>query len=42
MGAAIAAALVRLQDGGTAEQLRAAVERAIGIAIRGVDNMPTL
>jgi len=41
MGAAIAAALVRLQDGGTAEQLRAAVESAIGIAIRGVDNLAT-
>ena len=41
MGAAIAAALVRLQDGGTAEQLRAAVESAIGIAINGVHNIPT-
>ena len=41
MGAAIAAALVCLQDGGTAEQLRAAVESAIGIAIRGVDNLAT-
>jgi AcrR family transcriptional regulator len=41
MGAAIAAALVSLQDGDTAEQLRAAVERAIGIAIRGVRNLPT-
>ena len=41
MGAAIAAALVRLQEGGTAEQLRAAVESAIGIAIHGVHNLPT-
>jgi AcrR family transcriptional regulator len=41
MGAAIAAALVCLQDGGTAEQLRAAVESAIAIAIHGVDNLPT-
>lgn len=40
MGAAIAAALVRLQDGGTAEQVRAAVESAIGIAIHGVRNLP--
>ncbi len=40
MGAAIAAALVCLQDGDTAEQLRAAVERAIGIAIQGVRNVP--
>ncbi len=39
MGAAIAAALVCLQDGDTAEQLRGAVERAIGIAIRGVHNV---
>jgi AcrR family transcriptional regulator len=36
MGAAIAAALVCLQDGETAEQLRAAVERAIVIAVHGV------
>jgi len=41
MGAAIAAALVCLQDGDTAEQLRDAVERAIGIAIQGVRNVPT-
>jgi AcrR family transcriptional regulator len=41
MGAAIAAALVCLQEGGTAEQLRAAVEHAIGIAMHGVRNMPT-
>jgi AcrR family transcriptional regulator len=41
MGGAIAAALVCLQDGGTAEQLRAAVESAIGIAIRGVHSLPT-
>ena len=41
MGAAIAAALVCLQDADTAEKLRAAVERAIGIAMHGVRNMPT-
>lgn len=41
MGAAIAAALVCLQDGDTAERLRDAVERAIGIAIQGVRNVPT-
>ncbi len=41
MGAAIAAALVCLQEGNTTDQLRAAVERAIGIAIQGVRNMPT-
>jgi AcrR family transcriptional regulator len=41
MGAAIAAALVCLQDTDTAEQLRAAVDRAIGIAMHGVRNMPT-
>jgi len=41
MGGAIAAALVCLQDGGTAQQLRAAVERAIDIAIHGVHNLPT-
>jgi AcrR family transcriptional regulator len=40
-GAAIAAALVCLQEGGTAEQLRVAVERAVGIAIHGVRNVPT-
>jgi AcrR family transcriptional regulator len=38
MGAAIAAALVCLQEGDTTEQLRAAVERAVGIAIHGVRN----
>jgi len=41
MGAAIAAALVCLQDGGGAEQLRAAVERAIDIAVQGVHSLPT-
>jgi AcrR family transcriptional regulator len=41
MGGAIAAALVCLQDGGTAEQLRAAVESAIDIAIHGVHNLST-
>lgn len=41
MGAAISAALVCLQDGGTAEQLRATVEGAIDIALHGVHNMPT-
>jgi AcrR family transcriptional regulator len=40
MGAAIAAALVCLQEGDTTEQLRVAVERAIGIAIHGVRNVP--
>jgi AcrR family transcriptional regulator len=39
MGAAIAAALICLQDGDTGERLRAAVERAVGIAIHGVRNM---
>ncbi|BBY04377.1 TetR/AcrR family transcriptional regulator [Mycobacterium seoulense] len=41
MGAAIAAALACLQDEGTAEQLRAAVESAIDIAINGVRDLPT-
>ena len=41
MGAAIAAALVCLQHGNTTAQLRAAVERAVGIAIDGVRNVPT-
>ncbi len=41
MGAAIAAALVCLQHGDKAGQLRSAVERAIAIAIHGVRNMPT-
>ncbi len=40
MGAAIAAALVCLQKGDTTEQLRAAVEGAIDIAIKGVRNVP--
>jgi AcrR family transcriptional regulator len=40
MGAAIAAALVCLQEGDATEQLRAAVERAVGIAIDGVRNVP--
>lgn len=39
MGAAIAAALVCLQEGDKGQQLRTAVERAIGIAIRGVHNL---
>ncbi len=39
MGAAIAAALVCLQDGGTTEQLRGAVENAIDIAIHGVHSL---
>jgi AcrR family transcriptional regulator len=39
MGAAIAAALVCLQQGNTTEQLQVAVEDAIGIAIRGVRNV---
>ncbi|HXA88235.1 MAG TPA: helix-turn-helix domain-containing protein [Mycobacterium sp.] len=41
MGAAIATALVCLQEGDTTEQLRAAVERAVGIAIHGVRNAET-
>jgi AcrR family transcriptional regulator len=41
MGAAIAAALVCLQEGGTAKQLHAAIDHAIDIAIRGVRNMAT-
>ncbi|OBI55636.1 TetR/AcrR family transcriptional regulator [Mycobacterium sp. E796] len=36
MGAAIAAALVCLQEGAEGQQLRAAVERAVDIAIHGV------
>jgi AcrR family transcriptional regulator len=40
MGAAIAAALVCLQEGDTGEQLRVAVERAVGIAMHGVRNVP--
>ena len=41
MGAAIAAALVCLQEGVTTEQLRAAVEQAVDIAIRGVRSVST-
>jgi len=41
MGAAIAAALVCLQEGDTTDQLRVTVERAIGIAIQGVGNLST-
>ena len=41
MGAAIAAALICLQEGETSERLRVAVERAIGIAIHGVHSLPT-
>jgi AcrR family transcriptional regulator len=40
MGAAIAAALVCLQQGDATERLRIAVERAVGIAIHGVRNLP--
>lgn len=39
MGAAIAAALICLQQGDTTEQLRVAVQHAVGIAIQGVRNM---
>ena len=39
MGAAIAAALVCLQEGETTERLRVAVEHAVGIAIHGVRNV---
>ena len=39
MGAAIAAALVCLQDGDTSEQLRVAVEHAVDMAIHGVRNV---
>lgn len=39
MGAAIAAALVCLQDGDDGQQLRVAVERAVDIALHGVHNM---
>ena len=39
MGAALAAALVCLQDGDTPEQLQIAVEHATGIAIEGVRNV---
>lgn len=41
MGAAIAAALVCLQNGATTEQLRAVAERAVEIAVDGVRNVPT-
>jgi AcrR family transcriptional regulator len=41
MGAAIAAALVCLQEGGTTERLRVAVENAVGIAIHGVRSVST-
>jgi AcrR family transcriptional regulator len=41
MGAAIATALVCLQEGADTQQLRVAVERAIGIAMHGVRNVPT-
>ena len=41
MGAAIAAALVCLQEGDNTQHLRLAVERAIGIAMHGVRNVPT-
>ena len=41
MGAAIAAALVCLQEGDNTQRLRVAVERAIGIAMHGVRNVPT-
>jgi len=40
MGAAIAAALVCLQEGDSTDRLRAAVERAVDIAIRGVRSLP--
>ncbi len=39
MGAAIAAALVCLEEGDTTEQLRVAVGRAVDIAIHGVRNV---
>ncbi len=39
MGAALAAALVCLQRGETSEQVQAAAQRAIGIAIGGLRNM---
>lgn len=41
MGAAISAALVCLQESDNTQQLGVAVERAIGIAMHGVRNMPT-
>jgi AcrR family transcriptional regulator len=39
MGAALAAALVCLQQGDSTEQLEAAVRRAIGIAVAGLRNL---
>ena len=39
MGAAVATALVCLQQGDTTEQLRVAVERGVGIAMHGVRNV---
>ena len=39
MGAALAAALVSLQHGDTTEQVRAAAQRAIGIAVEGLRNV---
>jgi AcrR family transcriptional regulator len=39
MGAAIAAAVVCLQEGNTIKQLQVAVERAVGMAIRGIGNV---
>lgn len=39
MGAALAAALVCLQRGDTTEQLKSAVQQAIGIAVTGLHNV---
>jgi AcrR family transcriptional regulator len=39
MGAAIAAAVVCLQEGNTIQQLQVAVDRAVGMAIRGIGNV---
>jgi AcrR family transcriptional regulator len=39
MGAAIAAAVVCLQEGNTIQQLQVAVEHAVGMAIRGIGNV---
>src|ERR1700741_2124284 len=39
MGAAIAAAVVCLQEGNTMQQLQVAVDRAVGMAIRGIGNV---
>ena len=41
MGAAIAAALVCLQEGTTTEKLQVAVENAVGIAIHGIRSVST-